>query len=192
MCLRQGGPVLDRHGLPHQQSDAGCGAAAGLTAAACEVGLGLCPYPGGSPAASAAGSGGGLMVSASHNPPETTHSSCSAPPAPNQQRGCRQPSKSGLPRWSLGPPPTNDGGRWGYRCARPTNCTDLWRISTALLESVAGAVCQGAIRSRSCWGSVHRLLAIEVVPGLGAGLQVLHGEPDGRRINVGCAHHLEP
>ena len=63
----------------------------------------------------------------------------------------------------------------------------------SLLASVAGARLEGCkVVLDLCWGSA-TACGESVFRALGADLTVLHGEPDGERINLGCGStHMEP
>jgi phosphoglucosamine mutase len=63
----------------------------------------------------------------------------------------------------------------------------------ALLDSVAGQRLEGCrVVLDLCWGSA-TACGEEVFRDLGADLVILHGQPDGARINQGCGStHLEP
>ncbi|APD48208.1 phosphoglucosamine mutase [Synechococcus sp. CS-602] len=189
------GPVLI--GMDSRTSSPMLAAAltAGLTAAGREVwNLGLCPTPAVPGSIRRLGAAGGLMVSASHNPPEDNGIKLFGSSGAKLSREVQQAIEAGL-RGEPGATATNDRGEDGaYRCGPAHQRTDLLAdYSTALLESVAGSRLQGCkIVLDLCWGSA-TACGVEVFRALGADLQVLHGEPDGRRINVGCGStHLEP
>ena len=161
--------------------------AAGLTAAGRDVlDIGLCPTPAVPGAIRQLGASGGLMVSASHNPPHDNgikvFGACGAKLGKSQQAAI----EAGL-----------HGGdaAAGFRAdgrlqARPDLLNDYQQ---RLLESVGSRRLDGCrIVLDLCWGSATSC-GEAVFRALGADLTVLHGEPDGRRINQGCGStHLEP
>ncbi len=160
---------------------------AGLTAAGRDVWqLGLCPTPAVPGTIRRMGAAGGLMVSASHNPPQDNgikvFGGCGAKLDRVQQEaieaGLRGETRHG----------TFHGG--GRAEARP-DLLDAYRH--ALLTSVNGCRLDGCpIVLDLCWGSA-TACGEELFRELGADLTVLHGSPDGERINLACGStHLEP
>ncbi|MFM7652538.1 MAG: phosphoglucosamine mutase [Vulcanococcus sp.] len=161
--------------------------AAGLTAAGREVlDIGLCPTPAVPGAIRQLGASGGLMVSASHNPPHDNgikvFGACGAKLRKTQQAAI----EAGLHGGEAA------AGFRGDGClqARPDLLADYQQ---RLLDSVAGRRLDGCrIVLDLCWGSATSC-GEAVFRALGADLTVLHGSPDGRRINHGCGStHLEP
>jgi phosphoglucosamine mutase len=163
--------------------------AAGLTAAGREVfDLGLCPTPAVPGAIRRLGASGGLMVSASHNPPGDNgikaFGACGAKLAKAQQAAIEAGLQgSGA---QVGQAIVGDGRLWDR--------ADLMAdYRDSLLASVDGARLDGVkLVLDLCWGSATSC-GEELFRQLGAELTVLHGSPDGSRINQACGStHLEP
>jgi phosphoglucosamine mutase len=161
--------------------------AAGLTAAGREVlDIGLCPTPAVPGAIRRLGASGGLMVSASHNPPHDNgikvFGACGAKLGREQQAAI----EAGLHGQSDAAAGFVANGRL---VARPDL---LEAYSQSLLDSVGSARLDGCrIVLDLCWGSATSC-GEAVFRELGADLTVLHGRPDGGRINQGCGStHLE-
>ena len=186
--LPQGGPIL----LGSDSRSSGpmlvAALAAGLTAAGREVmDLGLCPTPAVPGAIRQLGGSGGLMVSASHNPPHDNgikvFGACGAKLGKAQQVAI----EAGL--HGAG---TDQAGFCGS--GRMQQRPDLMEAyQERLLESVGSARLDGCrIVLDLCWGSASSC-GEGLFRALGAELTVLHGVPDGSRINQGCGStHLEP
>lgn len=160
---------------------------AGLTAAGREVWhLGICPTPAVPGAIRRCGAAGGLMVSASHNPPGDNgikvFGPCGAKLAAAQQRAI----EAGLAGEAVAPAFDGQG------CSH--NRADLIATySRSLVDSVEGRRLDGcAVVLDLCHGSA-TACGEAVFRSLGADVTVLHGTPDGGRINVNCGStHLEP
>jgi phosphoglucosamine mutase len=188
--LPQGGPIL-------LGSDSRCSGpmlvaalAAGLTAAGREVlDLGLCPTPAVPGAIRQLGGSGGLMVSASHNPPHDNgikvFGACGAKLG-KQQQAAIEAGLHGAADGSSG-----NGFCGNGRLQQRPDLLEAYQ--QRLLESVAGARLDGCrIVLDLCWGSASSC-GEALFRALGADLTVLHGEPDGSRINQNCGStHLEP
>ncbi len=185
--LPVGGPIL----LGRDSRSSGpmlvAALAAGLTAAGREVfDLGLCPTPALPSAIRRLGASGGLMVSASHNPPPDNgikvFGACGAKLGRQQQAAI----EAGL----HGAVPTAPLAGSGAVHRRDDLLADYRQT---LLESVGGARLDGIpVVLDLCWGSATSC-GEAVFRDLGADLTVLHGQPDGTRINQGCGStHLEP
>ena len=160
---------------------------AGLTAAGREVWtLGVCPTPAIPGAIRRLGAAGGLMVSASHNPPQDNGIKVFGASGAKLSRGQQQAIEAGL----QGVGPAGDFGGNGVVHDRQELLADYQR---ALVASVLGRRLDGcSIVLDLCWGAA-TACGEEVFRALGAKLTVLHGQPDGERINVGCGStHLEP
>lgn len=163
---------------------------AGLAAAGREVWqLGLCPTPAVPGTIRRVGAAGGLMVSASHNPPHDNGIKVFGPSGAKLSRERQEQIEQGL----RGLAPQGGGAELqacGTVAVRP-DLLDAYR--TSLLESVEGNRLDGVpIVLDLCWGSA-TACGEAVFRELGADLTVLHGEPDGSRINQGCGStHLEP
>ena len=160
---------------------------AGLTAAGREVWtLGVCPTPAIPGAIRRLGAAGGLMVSASHNPPHDNGIKVFGASGAKLSRGQQQAIEAGL----QGVGPAGGSGGNGVVHDRQELLADYQR---ALVASVLGRRLDGcSIVLDLCWGAA-TACGEAVFRALGAKLTVLHGEPDGERINVGCGStHLEP
>ena len=160
---------------------------AGLTAAGREVWtLGVCPTPAIPGAIRRLGAAGGLMVSASHNPPHDNGIKVFGASGAKLSRGQQQAIEAGL----QGVGPAGDFGGNGVVHDRQELLADYQR---ALVASVQGRRLDGcSIVLDLCWGAA-TACGEAVFRALGAKLTVLHGQPDGERINVGCGStHLEP
>ena len=185
--LQAEGPVLI--GMDSRSSGSMLVAAltAGLTASGREVWtLGLCPTPAVPGLIRRYSAAGGLMVSASHNPPEDNgikvFGATGSKVSPDRQQAIEAGLCSG------------DGAgialaASGVARYRP-ELLDDYRAS--LLSSVGQHRLDGVpIVLDLCWGAATACGA-EVFSALGADLTVLHGDPDGTRINVNCGStHLE-
>jgi phosphoglucosamine mutase len=162
--------------------------AAGLTAAGRDVlDLGLCPTPAVPGAIRALGGGGGLMVSASHNPPHDNgikvFGACGAKLARTEQSAI----EAGL----TGVSPALEAVPANGRLERRPDLLEAYR--QRLLASVGEARLEGCrVVLDLCWGSATSC-GEALFRELGAEVTVLHGQPDGTRINQGCGStHLEP
>ncbi len=191
--LPQGAPVLI--GMDSRSSGPMLVAAltAGLTAAGREVWtLGLCPTPAIPGAIRRLGAAGGLMVSASHNPPEDNGIKVFGASGAKLSRGQQQAIEAGLQGVGAGPAIGASGGFLGTGVVhdRPDLLADYQR---SLVASVMGRRLEGCkIVLDLCWGSASAC-GEAAFRALGAELTVLHGKPDGTRINVDCGStHLEP
>ena len=152
---------------------------AGLLAAGREVwDLGLCPTPAVAWLTRHQQAAGGLMISASHNPPADNGIKVFA------QDGCKLPGhqQRALEQWLKHSVPLgcHAGGSSHQR-------HDLLKVyEHGLLEQLAPE------RSRClrvvldlCWGAATSC-AVSLFEQFGAQVTVLHGQPDGNQINVGC------
>jgi phosphoglucosamine mutase len=162
---------------------------AGLTAAGRQVwNLGLCPTPAVPLSVRRTGAAGGLMVSASHNPPHDNGIKVFGASGAKLPQVQQQAIEAGLRGASI----ARDHGFAGIGTVheRPGLLLDYQQ---SLWQSVAGQRLDGCrIVLDLCWGSA-TACGEAVFRELGAEVQVLHGTPDGQRINVGCGStHLEP
>ncbi|MFN7900127.1 MAG: phosphoglucosamine mutase [Synechococcaceae cyanobacterium] len=162
---------------------------AGLAAAGREVWqIGLCPTPAVPGTIRRLGAAGGLMVSASHNPPADNGIKVFGPSGAKLDRGRQQAIEAGL----RGEDPPLSSGFLGT--GRVHERGDLLRhYHQGLLESVGPLRLEGCpIVLDLCWGSA-TACGEAVFRALGADVTVLHGQPDGSRINQHCGStHLEP
>jgi phosphoglucosamine mutase len=162
---------------------------AGLAAAGREVWqLGLCPTPAVPGTIQRLGAAGGLMVSASHNPPHDNGIKAFGASGAKLPREQQQAIEMGL----RGEAPDLHGELLGMGTVHQRG--DLMAdYRRSLVDSVAGQRLEGCkVVLDLCWGSA-TACGEEVFRDLGAHLVVLHGQPDGGRINQGCGStHLEP
>ena len=186
------GPVLI--GMDSRSSGAMVVAAltAGLTAAGREVWtLGLCATPAVPQLIRHCGAAGGLMVSASHNPPHDNGIKVFGADGNKVGPELQRAIEAGLRGETDGP---SSVAGMDAACAPSHHRPELLQhYRDALLDSVSGDGLVGVkVVLDLCWGSATALGA-EVFQALGADLTVLHGDADGRRINVGCGStHLDP
>jgi phosphoglucosamine mutase len=162
---------------------------AGLAAAGREVWqLGLCPTPAVPGTIRRVEAAGGLMVSASHNPPHDNGIKVFGPSGAKLGRERQQAIEQGL----RGEAPDLAGALVGTGTV-DTRGDLMADYRQGLLESVNGQRLEGCkVVLDLCWGSA-TACGEEVFRDLGAELVVLHGRPDGSRINQGCGStHLEP
>ena len=163
---------------------------AGLTASGRDVWLlGLCPTPAVPLLIREHGAAGGVMVSASHNPPE--------------DNGIKAFGANGAKLSAERQSCIEAGLRGGleFDGADAIRAYGTSRSSADLLDAYRHALVGSVGRLRLdgvpivldlCWGSATACGA-ETFHALGADLTVLHGEPDGSRINVSCGStQLEP
>jgi phosphoglucosamine mutase len=160
---------------------------AGLTAAGREVwSIGLCPTPAVPALIRHCAAAGGLMVSASHNPPHDNGIKVFGASGAKLGRADQEAIEAGL-GGAAGPATLAADGLAQQR-------PDLLEVyADGLVASVAGARLDGCrVVLDLCWGSA-TACGERVFRALGAELLVLHGKPDGRRINQDCGStHLEP
>ena len=162
--------------------------AAGLTAAGREVWtLGLCPTPAVPGLIRRFAAAGGLMVSASHNPPEDNGIKVFGADGSKLGSALQSRIEAGL----RGEVPTSSHGQAFGVSHQRCDLLDLYKQD--LLNSVQHQRLDGvSIVLDLCWGSA-TACGEAVFSELGADVTVLHGEPDGERINVGCGStQLEP
>lgn len=167
---------------------------AGLTAAGREVwDLGLCPTPAVPGAIRRCGAAGGLMVSASHNPPHDNGIKVFGPSGDKLDRQQQEVIEAGLHGRASANATAMASASSGVCGAVRQRPELLAAYTDTLLASVAGRRLDGCpIVLDLCWGSA-TACGEAVFRALGADLTVLHGNPDGSRINVGCGStHLEP
>ncbi|MCP9931140.1 phosphoglucosamine mutase [Cyanobium sp. AMD-g] len=159
----------------------------GLMAAGREVWqLGLCPTPAVPGTIRRQGAAGGLMVSASHNPPHDNGLKVFGASGAKLVAARQQAIEAGL-QGRTAPPPLAGSGRLMLR-------PDLLAAYVDSLRASAGGQRLEGCRVvlDLCWGSA-TACGEELFRSLGADVLVLHGEPDGERINQGCGStHLEP
>jgi phosphoglucosamine mutase len=166
---------------------------AGLTAAGLEVwNVGLCPTPCVAYLVEATGAIGGAMISASHNPPGDNGLKFFGPDGHKLAKEAQQQIESALRHHVLpGLEPVTGCGRGYFR-------PELVRGYAVSLEQTLEQEGWGdrplaglKVVLDTAWGASAKV-APAVFEELGATVIVLHGEPDGDRINVNCGStHLE-
>ncbi len=162
---------------------------AGLAAAGRQVWqLGLCPTPAVPGTIQRLRAAGGVMVSASHNPPHDNGIKVFGASGAKLGRDQQQAIERGL----RGEAAIEQDGLAGTGTVHQ-RADLLADYRQALLASVEGQRLEGCrVVLDLCWGSA-TACGEEVFRDLGADLVVLHGQPDGSRINQGCGStHLEP
>ena len=163
---------------------------AGLTAAGRDVwDLGLCPTPAVPGAIRRLGAAGGLMVSASHNPPHDNGIKVFGASGAKLSQAQQRAIEAGLGGEAGELADQRGFVGTGTVCDRSDLLADYQRD---LLASVMGRRLDGCkIVLDLCWGSA-TACGEAVFRELGADLTVLHGSPDGERINVACGStHLD-
>ncbi len=157
---------------------------AGLNAAGHEVWLlGLCPTPAVQMLIPKLGASGGLMVSASHNPPEDNGIKFFGANGAKLKEAQQNAIQSALTE-SI---PHGQNFHSFSTCARShdrsetLNCYQEELLSTVGTKRLDGI----SIILDLCWGSATKCTQ-EVFSSLGADIHVIHGQPDGSRINVKC------
>ena len=177
--LEPGGPVV--LGRDSRMSSPMLVAAlqAGLLAAGREVwDLGLCPTPAVAWLTRHQQAAGGLMISASHNPPADNGIKVFA----RDGRKLAHQQQRALEQWLKRPVPLgcHAGGSSHQR-------HDLLKVyGQGLLEQLEpGQGRRLRVMLDLCWGAATSC-AVGLFEQFGAEVSVLHGQPDGNRINVGC------
>ena len=157
---------------------------AGLTAAGREVWhIGLCPTPAVPQLIKKYQAAGGFMVSASHNPPEDNGIKIFDADAVKIDSGKQKLIESSLRGEDSKVKLMSNLSTFGKSYQRQELLGDYQQ---KLLNSVQGENLNGIpIVLDLCWGSATSCAA-EIFQALGADLTVLHGKPDGSRINVSC------
>ena len=187
--LSRPGPVLIGMDSRSSGSMVASALTAGLTAAGREVwSLGLCATPAVSLLIRQVGAAGGLMVSASHNPPEDNGIKAFGADGAKLGSDLQARIEAGL----RGEADVADSD--SVHCGAAHQRSDLLSsYREALLTSVGTQRLDAVpIVLDLCWGSATACGA-DVFQALGADLTVLHGQPDGTRINVACGStQLDP
>ncbi len=158
--------------------------ASGINSAGLEVwDLGLCPTPAIPFLIRMLNASGGVMVSASHNPPEDNGIKFFNESGGKLEKKDQLIIEAGLNSQPLKPPPTSSSPY----CSKSYSRNDLLsHYQEGLLESVKAKTLDGIpIVLDLCWGSA-TACSLNVFQKLGADLTILHGKPNGKRINVNC------
>lgn len=158
--------------------------AAGLTSAGIEVwDMGLCPTAAVAYMAAAAGTAGGIMISASHNPPADNGIKFFGANGTKLDKSIQGQIEQAL-RQGTCADAFNPGNQWGRTYQRP----ELLDRYTDFLHQPfpAQAYLEGMrIVLDLAWGAATQV-AQAVFEATGAEVVVIHGRPDGNRINVNC------
>ena len=188
-CHGQTGPVVLGQDSRNSSDMLAAGLAAGLTTAGLEVwNMGLCPTA--AVAHLAQGNAGGIMISASHNPPAdngikffgtdgTKLSSLIQQQIEVALRGQGLPETDGLPADQSSAAP-----KWGRTYQRPDlieRYVDFLQRPFQSHPDLSGM----RIVLDLAWGAAASV-AQQVFAATGAEVVILHGLPDGDRINVDC------
>ncbi len=189
--LPREGPILIGQDSRQSSSMVTAALTAGLTAAGREVlTLGLCPTPAVASLIKKLKAAGGLMVSASHNPPEDNGIKVFGADGSKINATLQSLIETRLKSESIQniiKPVLTSFGQ-SYQCHQL-----LKHYKEELINSVNNKRLDNVpIVLDLCWGSA-TACGEEVFKAIGANVKVLHGEPNGKRINVGCGStHLEP
>ncbi len=157
---------------------------AGLTAAGHDVwDIGLCPTPAIPKLINSQKLAGGLMVSASHNPPEDNGIKFFNSSGKKLEATQQRIIESGLRGTAIEPKSIESKCFYGNVAHRE----DLLR---KYIDQLLGSVEKTRLDDVHivldlCWGAA-TACAKEIFEELGAELTLLHENPDGTRINVGC------
>lgn len=169
----------------------GAALAAGLTAAGVEVwNLGLCPTPCVAYLTQHTEAIGGAMISASHNPPEDNGIKFFGASGLKLSKDIQKQIDTAI-RWHVLPPnsPSLPSASWGRHFLRSELVRDyeLSLTQTLAAEGLGGHRPLNGLKIvlDTAWGAAVRV-APSVFEELGAEVILLHGEPDGSRINVNC------
>ncbi|MEL6352405.1 MAG: phosphoglucosamine mutase [Cyanobacteria bacterium J06627_28] len=189
----ENGPIIIGQDSRTSSDMLSAGLAAGLTTAGLEVwNLGLCPTA--AVAHLAAGNAGGIMISASHNPPadngikffNSQGTKLSATIQKDIEAALRNQQ---IPGGSLSAESTCTN-QWGRIYQRPDlveRYVDFLHQPFQPHPDLSGL----KIVLDLAWGAATRV-AKQVFEATGADVEILHGLPDGDRINVNCGStHLE-
>ncbi len=182
--LQSEGPILIGQDSRKSGDMLAAALTAGLTAAGKEVWkIGLCPTPTIPYLIKTLGAAGGLMVSASHNPPEDNGIKIFDSNGIKIDSGTQLLIEKNLTDELSKKKSTPSFSDFGKAYQR----NDLLKsYQTGILSSVKEKSLEGvSIVLDLCWGSATACGA-ELFKSLGADLTVLHGKPDGSRINVNC------
>ncbi|EKV02326.1 phosphoglucosamine mutase [Leptolyngbya sp. PCC 7375] len=165
--------------------------AAGLTSAGLEVwDMGLCPTAAVAYMAGDMGVSGGIMISASHNPPADNGIKFFGANGTKLEKVIQAKIEQSLRQGSC-TSAFNPGNQWGKTYQRPEL---VKRYVDSLHQPFLGQRYLGGMRIvlDLAWGAA-ACVAQSVFEATGAEVVVIHGRPDGNRINVNCGStHLEP
>jgi phosphoglucosamine mutase len=185
------GPVVIGQDSRNSSSMLAMALSAGLTAAGLEVwDLGLCPTPGIATLTHQTHALGGVMISASHNPPQDNGIKFFGPDGSKLELALQQRIEAAL----RGSGEVEARSGCGHHVYRPELVQQYVNsIQQPLMDTANSAHPLSGLRVvlDLAWGAA-ALLAPATFEALGAEVIVLHGKPDGDRINVNCGStHLE-
>lgn len=188
-CHGETGPVILGQDSRNSSDMLASGLAAGLTTAGLEVwNLGLCPTA--AVAYLALGNAGGIMISASHNPPADNGIKFFGSDGTKLSSQIQQQIEAalrgqGLPDTGSLPPSLSAATpQWGRTYQRPdlvTRYVDFLHQPFQPHPDLSGM----RIVLDLAWGAAVSV-AQQVFEATGAEVVILHGLPDGDRINVNC------
>lgn len=192
------GPVIVGQDSRHSSDMLATALAAGLTTAGLEVwNLGLCPTAAVAYLTQHCQAAGGIMISASHNPPADNGikffgadgTKLAVAVQARIEAALRQ--AAGRPSRSPNSSPGSMSTRWGHCHQRPEL---IQRYVEFLHQPFQPQTDLSGLRIvlDLAWGAASGL-AEQIFAATGAEIIVIHGQPDGDRINVGCGStHLAP
>ena len=190
-CHGESGPVILGQDSRNSSDMLASGLAAGLTTAGLEVwNMGLCPTAAVAHLAMV-GSAGGIMISASHNPPADNGikffgSDGTKLSTTIQKQIERALRGEGLPELENGELNTDSAAplKWGRTYQRPDL---LERYVEFLKQPFQPQIDLSGLHIvlDLAWGSATSV-AKQMFESTGAKVEILHGLPDGDRINVNC------
>ncbi|EDX84702.1 phosphoglucosamine mutase [Synechococcus sp. PCC 7335] len=184
----QTGPIILGQDSRNSSNMLSSGLSAGLTTAGLEVwDLGLCPTA--AVAHSAIGNAGGIMISASHNPPADNGIKFFDSAGTKLSSTIQQQIESAIRGQSLSVASSTSQGaatdmQWGRAYQRPDlidRYVDFLHQPFQPHPNLRGM----RIVLDLAWGAATRV-AKQVFESTGAEVVILHGLPDGDRINVDC------
>ncbi len=189
--LTQDGPVLI--GMDSRNSSCMISSAikAGLNASGKDVwDMGLCPTPALPFLIKKTKAAGGVMVSASHNPPEDNGIKVFSGQGTKLNSNQQQAIERGLKIASINNGLIDESPHFGKSFDQKELLKSYYEN---LLESIGNIRLNGIrIALDLCWGSATHGSA-KLFSSLGSDLKILHGVPDGSKINLRCGStHLNP
>ncbi|NEP16144.1 MAG: phosphoglucosamine mutase [Leptolyngbya sp. SIO4C1] len=181
--LKKQGPMIIGQDSRNSSDMLASALAAGLTAAGLDVwNLGLCPTAAVAYLASCRETVGGIMISASHNPPEDNGIKFFGSDGTKLAAPIQQQIEAAL-RTGCVDPALLDGG-WGKTYQRP-ELIDRYVEFLHQPFQPHPDLSQMRIVLDLAWGAATSV-AKSVFEATGAEVVVIHGMPDGDRINVSC------
>ena len=181
---QQSGPIVMGQDSRNSSPMIAAALAAGLTSAGLDVwDMGLCPTAAVAYMAAADETAGGIMISASHNPPADNGIKFFGANGTKLEKALQVKIEQALRQGSC-PQAFNPGNRWGTTYQRPEL---VERYSEFLHQPFVAPQYLSDMRIvlDLAWGAATRV-AQAVFESTGAEVIVIHGSPDGNRINVNC------